>query len=208
MSNKRNLTLTVLILISLGVVLLVWFLLLPAVDRVKSSLAEKTDLRDKYTVQVENLNKAKKLLDNAGFSSGIPVTEDVLAIALPPRREYEDLLAMIENMAISSGINQAISISIGQVEDDSAAQSIGATPTPITISTLGDYSTIKDFIKTMQEGLRPVVIETVVMQPVATGGVSASLTATTYTRDTSVKKIISADENTEINMTTDELQTN
>lgn len=173
------------IILSLLLLVAGWFFLVPAIEKAAASLAEKTVQKEEYEKRVADLKAAEKKLLAAGQPGGIPATEEELIAAMPPHRDYEDVLAMVENMAALAGINEAVAISLdtapsGDKNDQGAAK---VELTPLTVTTSGGYDSIKQFIELLQGGLRPIAIESVDLMPTESGAVSLGLTATTYTRN-------------------------
>lgn len=169
----------VMVLLVLGLIAVgVW--LIPAIRTAATDLATRKAEVAAYQEQVDALKKASIKLESAGEAGGIPITEANLKKAIPEHRDYEDLYAMIENMAQISGVNAPISISITSAADSTAA---AVTETPISVTASGSYGAVKDFIKNMQTSLRPLALKSVDLAPNEDGSVTVSISASTYTRE-------------------------
>lgn len=134
-----------------------------------------------YQTQVSALESAKQQLTKAGQSGGIPLDEATLDETIPPHRDYEDLLAMIESIGATSGITDPISISYTPVKEGAAA---AIAETPVTLAAHGSYGAIEQLLQNLQTSLRPLALRSVDLAPNEDGGVTASITAVTYTRET------------------------
>lgn len=169
----------------LGAVLLValsGFWLVPTVGRTATDLAGKQAEVAKYQEQIEKLRAAQLRLENAGLvdQGGIPLDELTLNEALPPHRDYEDLLAMIESIGAASGIVDPISISYTPVKEGAAAD---IAETPLTLGARGSYGAIEELLRNLQTSLRPLALTSVDLGVDEKGGVTASINALTYTRE-------------------------
>lgn len=181
--SGRNTVSILFIVISLLVLIGLWFLLVPAIEKAQGSLAAKTAQKDEYAEKVTALNQAQTILTTKG-SGGLPLPVDQLITALPPHRDHEDVLSMVESMAFSVGVSDAVSITLNATADEKKKDEgpAAVVKTPLNITFNASYDTVAQFISLLQEGLRPVSISTVNLRPVEGGGVNVSLVATTYTR--------------------------
>lgn len=171
------------LLVYIGVILLmvvsgVW--MLPTAMRTATELANKQADVAVYQSQVNALKQAQQQLVNAGRSGGLPIDEAALEETIPPHRDYEDLLAMIESIGAASGITEPISISYTPVKEGAAA---AIAETPVTLAAHGSYGAIEQLLRNLQTSLRPLALKSVDLSPSEDGGVTASISAATYTRE-------------------------
>lgn len=171
------------LLVYVGVIVLmvasgVW--MLPNAMRASTELANKQADVVVYQSQVNALKQAQQQLVNAGRSGGIPINEAALDETIPPHRDYEDLLAMIESIGATSGITEPISISYTPVKEGAAA---AIAETPVTLAAHGSYGAIEQLLRNLQTSLRPLALKAVDLSPSEEGGVTASISAITYTRE-------------------------
>ena len=156
--------------------------LVPQSIQVGTNLANVQANIATYQTQVAALESAKQQLTRAGQSGGIPLDEATLDEAIPPHRDYEDLLAMIESIGATSGITDPISISYTPVKEGAAA---AIAETPVTLAAHGSYGAIEQLLQNLQSSLRPLALKSVDLAPNEDGGVTASISAVTYTREVS-----------------------
>ena len=147
MRKKERVIITVCALSIIILIGLAWFWLVPLVEQ--KNLEYKIIQADiaKYEEGIADLNKAKSLIDNAGTINGLPVTEEKILNTLPYSEEKEDIYALIENMAISAGITEPISMGVNQTTPSES----GVELIPITLATKGSYGNLTSFIDLFQK---------------------------------------------------------
>lgn len=165
---------TILVIVASGV----W--LVPTITRNATDLANKQAEVSAYQTQINALNAAQQELDAAGPTGTIPINEATLNETIPPHRDYEDLLAMVESIGVTSGITEPIAVSYTPVTEGRAA---AIAETPLSITARGSYSAIEQLLSNMQTSLRPIALKSVDLGMDEKGGVTASIAAVTYTRE-------------------------
>jgi|GEM_PF-4303462 len=187
---KRLFTPSMLAVIGAVLILVVSGLwLVPTISRTATDLASKQAEVAAYQEQILRLQEAETKLTNAGLEGGIPIDEQTLNEALPPHRDYEDLLAMIESIGAVSGIVDPITISYTPVKEGAAAD---IAETPLTLGARGSYGAIEDLLANLQTSLRPLALKSVDLGIDEKGNVTASISALTYTREVPVKSSAAA----------------
>ncbi len=176
MRKKEQVIITVCSALAILFVVLAWLWLVPQVE--KKDLEHQGLSADiaEYENKIASLNEAKGLIDNAGSVNGLPISEANILRALPFAEEKEDIYALIENMALSAGITDPISMTV----NETTATDSGVAQIPISVSTSGNYGAVTSFIKLFQETLRPVIINSLDIFPTENGALSLSISAKAY----------------------------
>lgn len=176
MRKRERIIIIVCLLAAVVVLVVCWVWLVPKIETLAIAEQNKSAERADLEGQIEILRTAQTQIEagGSGASDGLPVSLSDLKKTIPPAQELEDWYAMIENMAKTAQLTDPVTVSIGTGSESEVAS------IPIDVTASGSYESIVNFIKTFQDALRPVNINSVDLTPRENGGLTASIKATAY----------------------------
>ncbi|MDP9212005.1 MAG: type 4a pilus biogenesis protein PilO [bacterium] len=172
----------------LGVILIVSLLVVPAWNRLQELGREvpvEQQKRDQAEQDLENLKDAKQFFEEQATDV------ERVNLALPVRPEVPTLLAILESLAIDSGVyldgftpqqlGAAEAAAQAQAEPTADAAPGGVDSLEVTANFSGTYSSLLNFLYSLERSLRIVDVKVINVSAVEdTGAITGSISFRTY----------------------------